>query len=200
MMQFGSSFDMSTMPTPTDSLLPPSKVHMAGPAGPAGPDAVDQTNPSYNHLPSVQEEIPESTHFSTPQAQNEPRSSTLSPAKGIPPKSTSTPQTVKPGHRRNRSRKLSNQPSSGPRPAKAAGGGSPTSPNGANKTLTISFVNFTPQDSHKILTGVAPSGSSKTKARRYQEARERRRKISEAALNAVRQAGGDVEALEAVLC
>jgi hypothetical protein len=64
----------------------------------------------------------------------------------------------------------------------------------------VSFVNFTPNDSKKILTGVAPSGSSKTKARREQEARDRRRKLSEAAINAVRKAGGDVEALEAVLC
>ncbi|KMU78703.1 hypothetical protein CISG_01743 [Coccidioides immitis RMSCC 3703] len=52
----------------------------------------------------------------------------------------------------------------------------------------------------KLLTGVAPSGSSKNKARREQEAREKRRKLSEAALLAVRKAGGDVEALEAVLC
>lgn len=61
-------------------------------------------------------------------------------------------------------------------------------------------MNFTAHDSKKILTGVAPSGSSKTKARREQEARDRRRKLSEAALRAVRSAGGDVEALEAVLC
>jgi hypothetical protein len=74
------------------------------------------------------------------------------------------------------------------------------SPKGSNKSVTVSFVNFTPNDSQKILTGVAPSGSSKTKARREQEARDRRRKLSEAALNAVRKAGGDVEALEAVLC
>ncbi|KAM5433882.1 hypothetical protein MferCBS31731_006889 [Microsporum ferrugineum] len=64
----------------------------------------------------------------------------------------------------------------------------------------VSFVNFTPEDSHKLLTGVAPSGSSKTKARREQEARDKRRKLSEAALLAVRRAGGDVEALEAVFC
>ncbi|KAF3491780.1 wetA [Arthroderma uncinatum] len=64
----------------------------------------------------------------------------------------------------------------------------------------VSFVNFTPEDSHKLLSGVAPSGSSKTKARREQEARDKRRKLSEAALMAVRRAGGDVEALEAVFC
>lgn len=60
------------------------------------------------------------------------------------------------------------------------------------------FVNFTPRDASKILNGVAPSGSSKTKARREREAAERRRKMSEAALAAVRAAGGDVGALEGV--
>lgn len=62
-------------------------------------------------------------------------------------------------------------------------------------TGTVDFVNFTPDDSGKILTGVAPSGSSKTKARREKEAMEKRRKLSIAALRAVRAAGGDVESL-----
>ena len=51
-------------------------------------------------------------------------------------------------------------------------------------------------DSKKILTGVAPSGSSKTKARREKEAAEKRKKLSEAAKRAVLEAGGDLEALE----
>ncbi|MCJ1437658.1 hypothetical protein MMC27_007045 [Xylographa pallens] len=59
----------------------------------------------------------------------------------------------------------------------------------------VGFVNYTPSDSRKILTGVAPSGSSKTKARREKEASDRRRKLSEAAAKAVKDAGGDVEAL-----
>ena len=59
----------------------------------------------------------------------------------------------------------------------------------------VDFVNFTPNDSRKILTGVAPSGSSKTKARREKEAMEKRRKLSQAAVRAVRAAGGDVESL-----
>jgi len=60
----------------------------------------------------------------------------------------------------------------------------------------VGFVNFTPSDSRKILGGVAPSGSSKTKARREKEASDRRRKLSEAAAKAIRDAGGDVEALK----
>lgn len=60
----------------------------------------------------------------------------------------------------------------------------------------MDFVNFTPQDSKKILTGVAPSGSSKTKARREKEAMDKRRRMSEAARRAVRAAGGDESLLQ----
>ncbi|KAI4723940.1 hypothetical protein E4T49_08336 [Aureobasidium sp. EXF-10728] len=54
------------------------------------------------------------------------------------------------------------------------------------------FVNYTPSDSEKLLTGVAPSGSSKTKARREREAAERWRRFSQAAAKAVAEAGGDI--------
>ncbi|KAK5120750.1 hypothetical protein LTR85_006108 [Meristemomyces frigidus] len=57
------------------------------------------------------------------------------------------------------------------------------------------FVNFTPHDCNKILSGVAPSGSSKTKARREKEAADKRRKLSEAAVRAVVDAGGDFDCL-----
>lgn len=57
------------------------------------------------------------------------------------------------------------------------------------------FVNYTPGDSQKILAGVAPSGSSKTKARREQEAHEKKRKLSLAAEKVIKEAGGDVEQL-----
>ena len=57
------------------------------------------------------------------------------------------------------------------------------------------FVNFTPQDCNKILSGVAPSGSSKTKARREKEAADKRRRLSQAAVKAVVDAGGDLDAL-----
>ncbi|MCJ1225922.1 hypothetical protein MMC12_002571 [Toensbergia leucococca] len=64
------------------------------------------------------------------------------------------------------------------------------------KTPSFGFVNFTPNDSQKILGGVAPSGSSKTQARREQEANEKRRKMSQAALTAVTELGGDPEKLK----
>ena len=61
---------------------------------------------------------------------------------------------------------------------------------------SVGFVNYTPDDSQKILTGVAPSGSSKTKARREKEAMEKRRKLSQAAVRAVQAVGGDITALD----
>ncbi|KAI5805791.1 hypothetical protein EDC01DRAFT_753492 [Geopyxis carbonaria] len=62
----------------------------------------------------------------------------------------------------------------------------------------VAFVNFTPNDASRILSGVAPSGSSKTKARREREALEKRRKLSEAAAAAVIAAGGDASSLAGV--
>ena len=67
-----------------------------------------------------------------------------------------------------------------------------------SQDFDFGFVNFTPSDSTRILTGVAPSGSSKTKARREQEALERKRRLSQAAERAVREAGGDVGGLREV--
>lgn len=63
---------------------------------------------------------------------------------------------------------------------------------------TFGFVNFTEADKGRILTGVAPSGSSKTKARRELEAADKKRRLSQAALRAVEEAGGDVEVLRRV--
>jgi len=60
----------------------------------------------------------------------------------------------------------------------------------------VGFVNFTPHDGKRILTGVAPSGSSKTKARREKEAADKRRRLSLAAARAILEAGGDVAAFE----
>jgi hypothetical protein len=146
--------------------------------------SADSSFSSSNMMPTQKFTTP----FTTSQVHHTSRSPSLSPKAETSPK--------KANHRRPHSRKLSGQSMTGPKPAKTSG----SSPRGSNKSVSVSFVNFTAHDSKKILTGVAPSGSSKTKARREQEARDRRRKLSEAALRAVRSAGGDVEALEAVLC
>ncbi|KAL2410060.1 hypothetical protein ABEF92_008009 [Exophiala dermatitidis] len=72
----------------------------------------------------------------------------------------------------------------------------PKTPKTPTGGTVIDFVNFTPKDSAKLLSDVAPSGSSKTRARREMEAREKRKKLGEAALKAVKVAGGDVAAFE----
>ncbi|KAL2870520.1 developmental regulatory protein WetA [Aspergillus lucknowensis] len=161
-----------------------------------------QDSQSYNHGAHAPQEYVDSASFTTPKIQDGSQSPTLSPNTDASPKNGSAipnEMLIKTTSRRSHGRKLSGQSTITPKPLKRPNSLS-GSPKGGSKSVTVSFVNFTAQDSQKILTGVAPSGSSKTKARREQEARERRRKLSEAALNAVRKAGGDVEALEAVFC
>ncbi|KAF2674720.1 hypothetical protein BT63DRAFT_420005 [Microthyrium microscopicum] len=88
-------------------------------------------------------------------------------------------RSPQPMHRRNKSTSQLRRRSQGA-PAKSP------------RHASMGFVNFTPSDSAKILTGVAPSGSSKTKARREKEAADKRRKQLEVATKAVERAGGDV--------
>jgi hypothetical protein len=82
--------------------------------------------------------------------------------------------------------------------ASSAGDGSPTKGGGGGGGggAQIGFVNYTPDDCKVLMTGVAPSGSSKTKARREREAAERQRRLSEAVMKAVAAAGGDVARLK----
>lgn len=80
-------------------------------------------------------------------------------------RSTGEPRTPSP--RRQRRTPSSKTPS-----RKTSGQQSPQSPRGGKLG---GFVSYTPSDSEKLLTGVAPSGSSKTKARRE---RERERPLS----------------------
>ena len=100
--------------------------------------------------------------------------------------SPSPPAAPAPSSRRRRS---SSRPRQSHHRRKSSGQSNGRSPAGG-------FVNFTPDDSRKILTGVAPSGSSKTKARREKEADDKRRKLSEAAKRAIMEVGGDFRVLE----
>ena len=117
------------------------------------------------------------THQTNQQATTPP---SRSPSTTPPPHRVTRHEGSKPRstHHNHHRRKSSNSSSSGPRPA------------------SVGFVNFTPDDSRKILTGVAPSGSSKTKARREKEAAEKRRRLSLAATRAIIDAGGDLGELE----
>lgn len=108
---------------------------------------------------------------------------------------TSTPQPLAKNNHKHKSRRPSSKPPSSHHRRKSST--TPHPPKTPTMASTVGFVNFTPHDSKKILTGVAPSGSSKTKARREKEANERRRKLSLAAVRAVKEAGGDVGALKA---
>ncbi len=114
---------------------------------------------------------------------------------------TASPSTTRQRHRTTPSRSPSASPSAiTPTKTRRA-----SRPSNRRKSCTTTpktptsagFVNFTPSDSKKILTGVAPSGSSKTKARREKEATEKRRRLSQAAVRAIKEAGGDLEALQA---
>ncbi|KAI9787838.1 MAG: hypothetical protein M1816_007405 [Peltula sp. TS41687] len=80
-------------------------------------------------------------------------------------------------------------------PRSAAVQSSPTISSSPGSNMAMAFVNYTPHDSVTILGGVAPSGSSKTKAKREKAAAERQRKLSAAAVKAVAAAGGDLSVL-----
>ena len=110
------------------------------------------------------------------------------------PKASSFPNSQQQHHHHHHSNgSTSNKAPRTPRtPRTPTGGGG-----GFGGGTTMDFVNFTPKDSAKLLNDVAPSGSSKTRARREQEARDKRRRLSEAAVKAVRRAakaaGGNVD-------
>ncbi|KAK3373365.1 hypothetical protein B0T24DRAFT_257985 [Lasiosphaeria ovina] len=67
---------------------------------------------------------------------------------------------------------------------------------GGGRGGSSAFVNYTPSDHNLLMTGVAPSGSSKTKARRDREAQEKQRKLRETIQKAIAAAGGDARKLE----
>ncbi|KAI1418452.1 hypothetical protein F5Y13DRAFT_196259 [Hypoxylon sp. FL1857] len=77
----------------------------------------------------------------------------------------------------------------------SSSGGAGSGGGGGGGGLLIEFCNYTPNDKKVLMNGVAPSGSSKTKARREREAQENKRKMSEAYMQVFRAAGGDVEKL-----
>lgn len=206
MIQFDQSFDM---PGSADTSFASSSA----PAATQESTTTASAAPAYSQVPTTPQKFINPT-FTTPQMPHS-QSSQLSPS--LSPKTpgghTRSPRnkfSATPSHPRTPASAMAKTPnrrsyeskmsmsSTMPKPARTPGSSGSTK--GSNKSLSVSFVNFTPSDSRKILTGVAPSGSSKTKARREQEARDRRRKLSEAAMMAIRNAGGDIDSLEAILC
>lgn len=181
MIDFGPTFDLGSN---SDGFTNAAALHSS--SSPHIPTTSHQET-TFAHHPYMA--APQQQHFLETQS----RSPSMSPTNTTSPK---TRAALKNNQRRTHARKMSSHSATAPRPANTK----LSTPAKSKSASNVSFVNFTPNDSKKILTGVAPSGSSKTKARREQEARDKRRKLSEAALMAVRKAGGDVEALEAVLC
>ena len=106
-------------------------------------------------------------------------------------RAASTPDLPSTPSRRRRSTRFVSSRTSPRTPKTPKTPKTPRTPKTPTSDEPFGFVNFTPHDSRKILTGVAPSGSSKTKARREREASERQRRLSEAAAKAIRDAGGD---------
>jgi len=125
-----------------------------------------------------------------------PRSTSPSPPLHTPSKPHTRSKSTH--HRRQKSLSTLKSPRSATtlkHPKSAHSLKSPSKSTSTSTSGTFGFVNFTEADKGKILTGVAPSGSSKTKARREMEAVEKKRKMSLAAVRAVEEAGGDVEVL-----
>ncbi|KAK2597453.1 hypothetical protein QQS21_005923 [Conoideocrella luteorostrata] len=131
-----------------------------------------QRGTSASPTPTDQSAVPRSRHSSGASV-----SSARSSSGRLPGSMPGTPCSV----RKRRSRDASGSSGGGASAGADSGG--------------IGFVNFTPHDGSMLMTGVAPSGSSKTKARREKEAQDRRRRLSEAAIKAVAAAGGDVDKL-----
>jgi len=95
-----------------------------------------------------------------------------------------------------RSRKGSRGPNTHHRRSKTVSGIAERRPCKDSTIKSLGFVHYTPEDSRKILSGVAPSGSSKTKARREKEATEKRRRLGQAAAKVVLEPGGDLARLD----
>lgn len=130
------------------------------------------------------------------QFQSHPTNADIYPAK-FPAAAAASPSPSTPSFQLPQPPHLLSKHRGGPSRSSRRKGSSASLRSANSNSSMIGFVNYTPGDSQKILAGVAPSGSSKTKARREQEALERKRKLSLAAEKAVKEAGGDWEQLRA---
>lgn len=200
----------------------PDEIGVAVPYQPADmqPTMMHHRQPSYQHqrhvsqnglgqypaLPPPLPQFTEDSPFSTPRRR--PIGQSRSPSPDMSPtrssrlvKQRSPSRRDASQHRRAKSiHRAGPKEAETPRHRSCSRGRQPRTPKTPKVSMdnfgAIGFVNFTPKDANKLLNDVAPSGSSKTRARREQEARERRKKMSEAAIEAVRRAGGDVSVLE----
>jgi hypothetical protein len=178
---------------PSAALSPPTNTHAAH---------LMQVYPPLPPPPTY--DFTNEDPFSTPQRSRKQSSPLRSPSPCISP--TNTTRTLRqhsPTHQssptRNRRKSIGNAgpithtvPPPIPKTPKT-----PRTPRTPTGIGVVDFINLTPKDSAKLLSDVAPSGSSKTRARREAEAKEKRKRLSEAAVKAVRRAGGDMTVLKA---
>jgi hypothetical protein len=196
-VSLGAATTIATHPTPSTFSSRQTPFSASASPNPAAPAAMYPLSPLQSHA-----QVRQSQHM-----QHQPNmyrhhqrhhtahstSSTSPSANSLPPQlSNRTPSASPPppakqsAHRRTKSSHHTRHKSGVVPPSNSMG----------SRHAPVGFVNFTPDDSRKILTGVAPSGSSKTKARREKEAADKRRKLSEAAKRAILEAGGDLRTLE----
>lgn len=163
-----TSFDNVSLADPTEHSLRP--MSMPSPYYTNAAEAVSNRRSLYQHIPRPRSPSPSPPAPSTSRSRSRAR---------VPSTSQSRSRSR---HRSAKSRTRGQSVPRTPRKRRSA-------------SRSADFVNLTAADSSRLLAGVAPSGSSKTKARREKEANERRRKMSVAAVRAVIDAGGDLDAL-----
>ncbi|KAL7274433.1 hypothetical protein RUND412_002662 [Rhizina undulata] len=173
------------------------------PSPPESPGFFFSTVPSQLTTPEIgYPTTPAMSQGAFPYYAVQPRRSSIPPTPPSRPPSTSTSSAIAAAAAALAStqskKKTTSRPGSSRRKASNSSMRSQTKGLANVSNEEMSFVNFTPNDATRILNGVAPSGSSKTKARREREALEKRRKLSEAAQAAVLAAGGDTSLLAKV--
>ncbi|GAA5915920.1 hypothetical protein JCM8208_003662 [Rhodotorula glutinis] len=154
----GSSFDASSIP----------RIYSSGLVGlqPLNEDTYSRFNAGLGFDESVQAFEPQQPQRRTPPASAYPPSFRVAPAAYVPPpqpqpQHSSTPPVSpqRPSRQQQAQQQPREQPLRAPQPE-------PTTPVRRPKPKTsISFLNFSAADSKQLLGGVAPSGSSKKRAR-----------------------------------
>jgi hypothetical protein len=211
-------YPILAQPTPHRSthrlIQQPQSIHPDGLGIHFPPSAPLASHPQINHVTNPTQGYPplpppayaftNADPFSTPRRTRRQSSPLRSPSPSISPTNISrTLRQRSPTHHasptRNRRKSIGNagpiiHTAAPPMPKTPKTPKTPRTPTGHG---VIDFVNFTPKDSAKLLSDVAPSGSSRTRARREAEAKEKRRRLNEAAVKAVERAGGDLRALKA---
>lgn len=137
----------------------PGKVSLAAPPTPSRRASMTSMPPAPSAMSPTSASPASRAPFTSPQPRNRRMPST--PAASVPPSSPS----------RGAPPSKSVSPTSGSRPAPAAPTRRYTPRAGKRGSGAPMFINFTSKDANKLLSGVAPSGSSKRKREEEEQAR-----------------------------